>query len=286
MLAGTADRVTLEQHTPQRVADAELSRSGLELTLQRGSISVCTCSCHLRVSTHLQQSLFCRYRTRPTSAIKPAQLHRGDWKTGVHTSCRPGPWNVRAGWQGPFMLHASSAQKSQQLTSKSSLCLLQTEVQQFALGLRCGFSSTGFSGLGAAVLRAPPGWWGRDLLAIYQGLGQFFLCHSCKSQNGACTAAAELNRGGLVQRLSLVPVFCFHSPAAIKVAQENASSCHQSLEVGKVSGRDASMPSHFLSLEKAPKATKLLLPDGKASHFFTAADPITESVLPQQRREL
>lgn len=42
---------------------------------------------------------------------------------------------------------------------------------------------------------------------------------------------------------------------------------------------------HFLPLEKAQKATKLLLSDRKASHFFTTADPITESLFCHSKGE-
>lgn len=66
-----------------------------------------------------------------------------------------------------------------------SLGLLQTEAQQLALRLHCGFGSTGLCGCGAAVLHAPPGWWGRDFLPINHGLGQLFLCHGCESKNNS-----------------------------------------------------------------------------------------------------
>lgn len=54
----------------------------------------------------------------------------------------------------------------------------------------------------------------------------------------------------------------------MKPVQENAGGNHQPLEVRMVVGRDANMLCCFLSLEKAPKASKLLLPDRKKEKLF------------------
>lgn len=45
------------------------------------------------------------------------------------------------------------------------------------------------------------------------------------------------------------------------------------------------MLCQFLSLEKAPKATKILLPDAKASRLFTTADPVRESLFCHSKGE-
>lgn len=185
------------------------------------------------------------------------------------------------------MLRTSSAQKSQWLTSRPSLCLLQTEVQQLTLSLCCGLGSTGFSGLRAAILHIPSCWWGHDLLAINQGLGQFLLCHRCKSQNKRlpqrgryCCCRAMLQGFGPKIVLLLSPSSC------------NKTHTRKHLQLSPVSqtGKDVGEGcKHALSVlisgKKAPKATKILLPDGKAYHFFTTAEPVTESLFCHSKGE-
>lgn len=80
---------------------------------------------------------------------------------------------------------------------------------------------------------------------------------------------------------------CLHPSPAVKPVQENAGSNHQPPKARRVSQRDAKMLYYFLSLEKAPKATKFLLLDGKKKYqrsFSAAADPVIEP-LPGHSKE-